>query len=63
MMIYDIKTIENRMNVSEIMHNWLIQEGYPVININKVIDEANKTIIYELKQKYFLLTQTAPVKK
>jgi hypothetical protein len=52
------QSINYKYNVSDVMNNWLIQEGYPVVNVTREISESNKTIVYNLKQKYFLLSQT-----
>ena len=52
------KSINYKYNVSEIMTSWLTQEGYPIVNVTSEISKSNKTIVYKLKQKYFLLSQT-----
>lgn len=39
------------------MTNWLTQEGYPVVNVTMREDRSRGKIVYELKQKMFLLSQ------
>jgi hypothetical protein len=40
------------------MTNWLTQEGYPVITVTRNLIESNDTIVFDLKQKYFLLYES-----
>ena len=44
------------------MTNWLVQEGYPVVNVT--LNSINSTaIVYDLKQTYFLLSSDLVQKK
>lgn len=52
-----LKTINYKYNISNIMTNWLTQEGYPVVNVTMVEDRSRRKIVYELKQSMFLLSQ------
>lgn len=52
-----LKTINYKYNISNIMTNWITQEGYPVINVTMIEDRSRNKIIYELKQSTFLLSQ------
>ena len=52
-----LKTINYKYNISNIMTNWITQEGYPVVNVTMIEDRSRNKIIYELKQSTFLLSQ------
>lgn len=56
-------TVNNRFNVSKIMNGWLTQPGYPIVNVTSHIFENNNTIVYELKQEYFIFYQSTAHKE
>lgn len=56
-LLYFLKTINYKYNISNIMTNWITQEGYPVVNVTMIEDRSRNKIIYELKQSTFLLSQ------
>ena len=51
------ETINFKYNISNIMTNWITQEGYPVVNVTMIEDRSRNKLIYELKQSTFLLSQ------
>jgi aminopeptidase N len=48
------KTLDEELNIKNIMDTWTLQKGYPVVHLNIDYDN-NDTILLNIKQNWFLL--------
>ena len=58
---YD-RTLSQDLSIKKIMDSWTLKKGYPVVSIERKINQNNSTLTLNVKQDYFLLNSMSKLK-